>query len=86
MSVPQTTARERDAWERGVVAASVMLMRRADNEAERNGIMAETMGLLHGTMGPGAEYEQKRAARREPGRFSSQRIGALRSRFGSVAR
>lgn len=65
--VSQTTARERDAWERGVVAASAVLMRRANNEAERNGIMAETMGLLHDTMGPGAEYEQERAARRELG-------------------
>ena len=49
----ETTARERDAWERGVVAASAVMMRNAGTEAERNRIMADTMGLLHGTMGPG---------------------------------
>lgn len=60
---PPQAARERDAWEWGVVACAGIMMRRAGNESERNGIMAEVMGLLHGTMGPGEEYRRRRTAR-----------------------
>lgn len=50
---PVIGPQERAAWERGVVAASAVLLRAARSEAARDRIMAETMGLLHGTMGPG---------------------------------
>jgi hypothetical protein len=43
----------RSAWEWGVVEASAVMLRSVGTEAERNRIMAETMGLLHGTMGEG---------------------------------
>lgn len=45
----------RDAWEWGVVEASAIILRSVGTEAERNRIMAETMGLLHGTMGQGSK-------------------------------